>query len=627
MSQVDVSQLVIRHKRKKDPKLNIRESITDATVDRTIEGASTLTLVLSDPEWVLLDSGLFDVDQSGRVDHMDVKLDRHWYRLVKVSPSDDQLTLVLEDREVAMMRADTKKKRQRRTVKNTRAEFIHSMVKDANKRGAGIDWWCPSEHERQRATIPRELRNRKQDDKPDKAQRGKGGIAKHAGLTVKGVDATPYQKHVAEIMLTVAQDLRAPRAARIALIVAAIVESLLRNPTGGDDSSVGVLQLLSSHLGGSTSTDGGRRDIALVSEIFLKKGFTGRGGAMALARDGLSPAEIAQAVQGSAYPSAYAQWASEAAEWVDSFDGDAGSMFGDGGGTYYSEKAYYFTRGEAGKKEDSWTAGQRLAGEVGWRLFMDRGTLVFMSEEELYGQKPAYLLDRSDEDVLTMSFDWDQGKKVNEMSVTLHADRWAYGPGVVVDVVGAGPGNGRWIVSNVSRSLFTPFATVTLKQPQKPKREPAPEVRQVNVLEGGSVDLDSLSFDGRHITIQGGARGIVDQAAAMAAQISNQNYVGSDYRPGSTTTSGNPSDHGSNDADQAARDIGHRGIDLLVGPPHRSLDLAVVAIGRAFGRNYGDGRQSIIDTFNWRGFRIQIIWRTPAYGGHMGHIHIGARKL
>lgn len=24
--------------------------------------------------------------------------------------------------------------------------------------------------------------------------------------------------------------------------------------------------------------------------------------------------------------------------------------------------------------------------------------------------------------------------------------------------------------------------------------------------------------------------------------------------------------------------------------------------------------------------RIQGIWRTPEYGGHMGHIHIGARR-
>ena len=29
----------------------------------------------------------------------------------------------------------------------------------------------------------------------------------------------------------------------------------------------------------------------------------------------------------------------------------------------------------------------------------------------------------------------------------------------------------------------------------------------------------------------------------------------------------------------------------------------------------------------WRGFRVQIIWHTPEYGGHLGHIHVGVRRL
>jgi hypothetical protein len=69
-----------------------------------------------------------------------------------------------------------------------------------------------------------------------------------------------------------------------------------------------------------------------------------------------------------------------------------------------------------------------------------------------------------------------------------------------------------------------------------------------------------------------------------------------------------------------------RGIDALVGPPSGKLDKGVVAIGKAFGKDYGSGKRTIIDTFHWRDYRVQIIWRTPFYGGHMGHIHIGARR-
>jgi len=130
------------------------------------------------------------------------------------------------------------------------------------------------------------------------------------------------------------------------------------------------------------------------------------------------------------------------------------------------------------------------------------------------------------------------------------------------------------------------------------------------------------------ITTKGGARGIVEQAFTVAHDAGGaQVYVGSDFRPGSGTTSGNVSDHAYNDAYRAARDIGKRGVDLLWGPPSPELDKAAVAVGRAFGRSYGTGRSTIIDTFNWNGYRIQIIWRTPMYGGHLGHIHVGAKRL
>lgn len=122
----------------------------------------------------------------------------------------------------------------------------------------------------------------------------------------------------------------------------------------------------------------------------------------------------------------------------------------------------------------------------------------------------------------------------------------------------------------------------------------------------------------------GGARAIVDQVAAAAAPYGTT--VVSASRPGSTTTSGNTSDHSSNDASRAARDIGVPGVNALTGPPPAELDQAIVAVGQFFGKHYTGGR-TIVDTFNWQGFRVQVIWRTPAYGGHLGHIHVGLRAL
>lgn len=125
----------------------------------------------------------------------------------------------------------------------------------------------------------------------------------------------------------------------------------------------------------------------------------------------------------------------------------------------------------------------------------------------------------------------------------------------------------------------------------------------------------------------GGARAIVESAVGIAQRAGGAGVGNvSDYRPGDTVGSGAPSDHSANDANRAARDIAVSGINALTGPPSPKLDAAAAALGRYFGRDYGNGRQTIIDTFTWHGYRVQIIWRTPLYGGHMGHIHIGVRK-
>lgn len=151
---------------------------------------------------------------------------------------------------------------------------------------------------------------------------------------------------------------------------------------------------------------------------------------------------------------------------------------------------------------------------------------------------------------------------------------------------------------------------------------PLPEVAEREPA-AGDTSSTSLASYGGSASASGGARGIVSAAADVAHPYGT--YVVSDSRPGSTTSSGNSSDHSSNDANRAARDIAVQGIDAINGPPSPRLDQAVVAIGAMFGRKYKPG-VAIVDTFNWQGFRIQIIWRTPAYGGHMGHIHVGARK-
>lgn len=110
--------------------------------------------------------------------------------------------------------------------------------------------------------------------------------------------------------------------AKLALFMAGIVESGLRNLNYGDRDSTGALQVRRSTAGpmGIDPMNPGQ-----VAMAFLQRGFWGRGGAISLSTlyPGNSSGWIAQQVQGSAYPERYDQVASQAAQYVGS-GGDSG---------------------------------------------------------------------------------------------------------------------------------------------------------------------------------------------------------------------------------------------------------------------------------------------------------------
>ncbi len=106
----------------------------------------------------------------------------------------------------------------------------------------------------------------------------------------------------------------------LALWEAGIVESGLRNLPYGDRDSLGALQVRAGIHGRDLAMDPLRSALA-----FLTRGFTGAGGAIALSHSDRSAGQVAQAVQGSAFPDRYDQ----AREQALKFMGDAGH---EGGG-------------------------------------------------------------------------------------------------------------------------------------------------------------------------------------------------------------------------------------------------------------------------------------------------------
>lgn len=88
----------------------------------------------------------------------------------------------------------------------------------------------------------------------------------------------------------------------LSLFEAGIVESGLANLDHGDADSQGALQLRTGLWGEKLA-----RDPYASAVAFLTRGFTGKGGAISLAagNPGMSAGQIAQAVQGSAFPGRY----------------------------------------------------------------------------------------------------------------------------------------------------------------------------------------------------------------------------------------------------------------------------------------------------------------------------------
>src|SRR5262245_19356507 len=391
--------------------LQARGALASIEIERTIEGASTLTIVLRDPagqifaEWARrmrptvqtarrrktpreVDEGwepLLPPDLRGRA--MEVKLDGAVFRLVKATYSHqtEELTLTFEDRIVYLLRRKRGERRASR-AKVTRAQFILSLLREVKV--IKPPFICPDLSVRQaidkaatpasaHRALPRaSTRALRTIAEPFVTSTGATestggtsgeGISPGANLTVKGAKATAEQLRVGQAVLDVAAQLNADPRPTKALVCACIVESQMQNLNRGHWDSLGVLQVRTS-----TARPMGidNRNIGDCVTAFLKRGFWGKGGAIDLARrnPGMSVGMIAQNAQGSAYPGRYDEVAGEAQKWLDAYSGGplASGDGSDGGGGSYV-KSFQFAR-EA--DEASWTAIQRLAEEVARRCFV-----------------------------------------------------------------------------------------------------------------------------------------------------------------------------------------------------------------------------------------------------------------
>jgi hypothetical protein len=469
--------------------VSIAEAITGGEIERTMDGASTLSLTLFDPHRALLRNP--DLSRA-----IDMAFGGYWWRLVKVAKSGDNLTLTFEDRDVAYLRAhNTARKANRNTI--TRAQFVQAMVREVGHRDPKrsrnrpaaqkrITFVCPELKRVQPIDHGKRTKAPSKRTKKHRAATKQAGLNPKARLTVKGARATREQRRNGERVLDIADDLRAGPKATKALMEAVIVESQIRNLSFGDRDSIGILQVRVSLHGRAIAAS-----IERSVHAFLTRGFTGKGGAIKLAHDNpsWSAARIAQAVQGS-QPAVYGQYAGEAERWVHAYGGASGN---DSGGTAKRDtprgkKKYEFRRGEPGKREDSWTAIQRLAEEVAWHAFMDRGRLYYVSDDYLIRQKARFIVDEADDGVLEINFDIDSGKVSSDVSVIARAALFQVPVGCVVGVEDCGIANGRYVVTTVHQGIFDNACEITLRAPTPKLAEPEAEDKEA-VKRGAQADV------------------------------------------------------------------------------------------------------------------------------------------
>lgn len=491
-----------------------------SSIDRTIEGASTVTLVIDDPDRRLVQSKIVESRASMLVPCDLTSTGVLAFSLAHVSKAGNQFTCMFEDQDVALLRGHKGPLKAARG-RVTRAMFVERMVRDEPEIGFCSPGLTPIGAGRVGAIdLGTDITGGKPTARPKVARarqqavvQKQPGFAPGAHLTVKGSPASPKQVQNMAIMLGVATSLHVTERVMVALMEIGIVEDEFSNSPCTNDGtghySIGVIQ-----AGGGTSPSSCPsygQDVAKTTELCLtgKASWSGAGGLINACRNtSRSTGACAQAEQGSAFPGRYDAVEGEAKRIIAAYNGGTGAVSTSAtAGT--SSGVYEFTRGLPNQPEDTWTCTARLASEVGWRRFIVAGVFYYINDLDLIRSQPLMTIREFEAGVETIDGEWDTGKPVETCTVICDAAAWFSPPGSVVVVEDQGPWNDRWIVQQVQRPWGSVRTSITLIRPQQPKPEPPNPTTGSSRTGGGGVT-------GAGQTVAGSKARIVSQSQAIA---------------------------------------------------------------------------------------------------------------
>ena len=503
---IDLQDLVVYLKR--TIQFDTADRITDVTITRDIEEASTVKITVNDYDRSVLHSRRLH-------NSLDIQIDGLWFRLVKVerTAGSDDLDLTFEQREIAILRTYPKPHTPHNGVifadraTTTRAEFILRLIREVKEFHIPVvipelhklqeiedpsdapQWGIGADSQAATAPgIPTDFNSKTLSDQNASPQR----FASNS-LTVKGQPASKAQISNANTICAVGQSMGAsPKVICVALMVAT-QESVLNNIKGGDNAhgggfndSAGLFQQI-----GAWGSYKDRTTPSTAARLFYKSAIP-----KAKAHPTLTMSQLCSEIQRDytwntpRQGADYAQWQAEADRWVSAYgipissspsgtnEGTAAgfNLMGDPsteGSDYLYFRGTSTENDKVWKREDSWTCIQRLALEVQWRAFFVSGVFYFMSDDDLFTTQPIAVFDETSKGIEGVGFDLDIGKKLSEMTIEARIGTWLAPPGAVIVAKNFGPASGRWIVHNFSRSLFDGQpAEITANKPLAELPEP-----------------------------------------------------------------------------------------------------------------------------------------------------------
>jgi len=627
ITDTDLEELVVKlykqgNKKNKAAYVDLRSILLDAVFEDSIDKTPTFQMVLHDPDWDILNSGALNqtIDVNpGHIAH-------RWYRLDTYDVNNDEITLTFATRNAIFL---SYKKKPYKISRNkvTRAQFILTMLHHVER--VKIKMYCPLLKKKQPIAKGTASTRRAKEE-----GRGKG-FSPSDKLTVKGAPANSLQRKTMEEVIEGGEDKNAPGL----VIVAAIMTIIQETEAGANTSNPRYIGPFQQDPRYWAATGNAYKDAVGARG---KQGFYDAAIPKYKENPNVDLGKFVQMVQGADpsasplnrnYDKSANRWRAEAQHAVNAYGGI--EVEGDGS-TVGPPKAYEFMVGppDGPKNENYLAAMYRLADEVQWRAYWVRDVLHYMPEDELFKAKARARIRRFEDGVESISFSWDRSKRVNQMILSVRMNRWVAPVGtVVVFDEGSADVKGRWLITNIRRSMFDQLGEITLMKPMHRRKEPAhePGTQRTDPTDkalGAAPDVGD---------IDGTPKDIIDNVvipmainidptfkAGGGGSLTPENVAKANAAHSQLTTSGKVSDHKGPYWHAWAADMSTDWVDHQNGIAPM-LELAK-QLKNAFDLpNYkGDCWPSVSKD---KRYRFQICYLTTVGGNHFNHVHFGVKDL